>query len=209
MLTFYRAYHYGDKLWNKSTRSRDELHDFYSNTGTTGGAITHAGGFEGANTVIYEVLRDEISIIVFANMDEVVAEDLGLGILYLIRGKEPASPSLPANQAVYAAYTQHGAAYIKKHWEELSKNFHPADPKDLILNNIGYDLLFDGHTSDAVDIFKLNTELFPDIGNCWDSYGEGLLKMGDKKAALAAYKKALSINPDIPTAQDAVRHLSQ
>ncbi len=209
MLKFYRAYHYGDQLWDESTRSLDEMHDFYQEHQSTGGAMTHAGGFEGANTVIFEVLRDELSVIVFANMDEVVAEDLGLGILTIIRGKQPESPSLPAEQAVYTAFSKYGPDYVKTNWEELSKNFHPQDPKDLILNSIGYDLLSEGNTAEAIAIFKLNTELFEEIGNCWDSYGEALLKQGDKIAALTAYKKALSINPNIPSAKEAVKKLQQ
>ena len=59
------------------------------------------------------------------------------------------------------------------------------------------------------ELFKLNTELFPDIGNGWDSYGEALLKKGDKKAALSAYKKALVINPNIVSAQKAVKELEK
>ena len=209
MLKFYRAYHYGDKLWNKATRSLDGMYDFYQEHQTTGGAMTHAGGFEGANTVIFEVLRDEISVMVFANMDEVVAEDLGLGILNIIRGKKPESPSLPAEQAVYSALLKYGPEHVKTNWELLSKNFHPADPKDLILNSIGYDLLSEGDTDKAIEVFKLNTEMFPEVGNCWDSYGEALLKKGDRQAALSAYKKALKINPDIPSAKEAVKMLEQ
>jgi tetratricopeptide (TPR) repeat protein len=142
-------------------------------------------------------------------MDEVVAEDLGKGILSIIRGKKPESPSLPAEQAVYAALISQGSDYVKSNWESLSKNFHPADPKDLILNSIGYDLLSEGNIELAVSVLKLNTELFPEVGNCWDSYGEALLNKGDKVAALAAYRKALLINPDIPSAKEAVKKLEQ
>lgn len=209
ILTFYRAFHYGDKLWDEETRSLDEAYPFYQEHMTTGGAMTHAGGFEGANTVLYEILRDRISVVVFANMDEVVAEDLGAGILAIIRGEEPTSPNLSANQAVYQAYTRHGADYVKNNWEELTTNFHPQDPKDLILNMIGYTLLHSGEVQEAVEIFRLNTEMFPDVANCWDSYGEALLETGNREEALSAYKKALEIRPDMQSAIDAVQRLEQ
>ncbi|MEQ9468397.1 MAG: serine hydrolase [Ekhidna sp.] len=207
MLKFYRAFHYGDKLWDEATRSMDGLYPFYQQHQTTGGAMTHAGGFEGSNTVHYEILRDQISVVVFANMDEVVAEDLGAGILAIIRGQEPKEPSLPAEQNVYQAFTKRGADFVKKNWEDLTVNFHPQDPKDMILNSVGYNFLFDGKVDQAIEIFRLNTELFPDIANCWDSYGEALLKMGKKEESLKAYKKALNIRPDLPSAQDAVNKL--
>jgi CubicO group peptidase (beta-lactamase class C family) len=208
MLNFYIAFHYGEKLWNEKTRSLDDRYPFYQQHLTTGGAMTHAGGFEGANTVHFEILRDQISVLVFANMDEPVAERLGAGILAIIRGNEPEKPSLPANQAVYNAWKQHGPGYVKQNWESLTDNFHPADPKDLILNMVGYDLLFDNQVDEAVKIFKLNTELFPDVANCWDSYGEGLLAQGKKEASLKAYQKALSIRPDLPSAIEKVKELS-
>jgi CubicO group peptidase (beta-lactamase class C family) len=209
MLLFYLAFHYGDDLWDKKTRSMDQMYPFYQEHMTTGGAMTHAGGFEGANTVHYEILRDRISVLVFANMDEVVAEDLGAGILAIIRGKEPKNPALPANQAVFTAYQTHGADYVKSKWASLTTNFHPEDPKDLILNMIGYTLLRDGEANQAVEMFRLNTELFPEVANCWDSYGEGLLATGHKKEALAAYKKALEIRPDLPSALEAVQQLTK
>lgn len=207
MLTFYRAFHYGNQLWDEATRSMDEMYGFYQEHQNTGGAMTHAGGFEGANTVHYEILRDKISVIVFANMDEPVAENLGAGILAIIREKKPESPTLPATQLVYKTWKEKGPDYVRKNWETLTANFHPSDPKDLILNVIGYDLFFNGEIDEALENFKLNTELFPNIGNCWDSYGEALLKKGRKEEALQAYKKALEINPNIPSAKKGVKEL--
>ncbi len=207
ILKFYRAFHYGEELWDEETRALDGMYDFYQEHKNSGGAMTHAGGFEGANTVLYEVLRDKISIIVFANMDEVVAEDLGKGILSIVRGKEPIEPALPAAQMVYEAMIDQGADYVRKNWERLTTNFHPADPKDLILNEIGYELLSEGNTSGAIAAFKLNIEMFPEVANCYDSYGEALLKKGDKEAALKAYEKALSLDPGMPSAQQAVKEL--
>lgn len=208
MLRFYRAFHYGDQLWTATDRALDGMNDFYQEHRHTGGAMTHAGGFEGANTVHYEILRDQISVIVFANMDEPVAEQLGAGILALIRGKTPQSPALPARQQVYQAWKQKGADYVKRNWERLTVNFHPQDPKDLILNAIGYHHLFNDEIDSAVELFRINTELYPEIANCWDSYGEGLLAQGKKKEALEAYQKALSIRPDMPSALQKVKELS-
>ena len=78
-------------------RNMEEIFGMINENRNTGGAIPMAGGFPGANTACYEILRDQISIIVFANMDEPVAEQLASGILALVRGEEPITPSLPAN----------------------------------------------------------------------------------------------------------------
>lgn len=69
------------------------------------------------------------------------------------------------------------------------------------LNGLGYDLLrFE--TKDpqerikwTIELFKLNTELFPTDGNIWDSLGEAYLRNGQKEEAIKSYKKALDLAP--------------
>lgn len=209
MLKFYQAFHYGDKLWDEALKQQDDFFKFTKMHQDDGKAIAHAGGFNGANTVLFENQRDRLSILVFANMDEPVAEQLGDGILALTRGQEPKPPALPAFQSIYQSYREHGIAYVKKNFEELTRNFHPSDPRDMILNDIGYNLMFSNDLDAALEIFQLNTELFPDIANTWDSLGEAWLNKGDKEKALTYYRKALSINPDMPSAKEAVARLEK
>lgn len=209
ILKFYQEYFYGDQLLSEKTKEMMKEFDYYKEVGKTGGAIPQAGGFEGANTVIYEILRDKISIIVFANMDEPVAEQLGAGILAIIRGQEPKEPTLPAIQNVYRALVEKNPQYVKENFEELTKNFHPADPKDIILNQVGYEFLFDENIDKAIQAFKLNIEIFPNVANCYDSLGEALLKKGDKEGALINYKRALILNPNMKSAKEKVLELSK
>ena len=50
--------------------------------------------------------------------------------------------------------------------------------------------------NDALKLFKLNIELYPNEFNVYDSYGEILLKMGDTENGIKAYKKSLELNSD-------------
>lgn len=63
------------------------------------------------------------------------------------------------------------------------------------VNNFGYRLLQQNKTSEALKVFRLNTELYPDAFNTFDSYGECLMNMGRTEEALAAYWKSLVLNP--------------
>jgi tetratricopeptide (TPR) repeat protein len=63
------------------------------------------------------------------------------------------------------------------------------------INGFGYNLLGQGKTKEALKIFKLNTELYPNGSNTYDSYGECLFLLGDKEEGLKAYKKSLELNP--------------
>lgn len=209
LLLFYQNLFYGNKLIPENIRTTDSYFKRLIPSFDKANSIEYlAGGTNGHNSVIAQFLKENISIIVLANMDEPVAEKVADGIVDILKGNEPPAPKLPALLASYDAYKTKGITYLKDNFEEITSNFYPNDPKDGILNNLGYQLMGDGKLEEALDILKLNTELFPEVANCWDSYGEILLKKDDNKAALEAYKKALSINPDLPSAQEMVKELS-
>ena len=210
ILKFYREYHYGNRLLDEKTKQGMEFFTFFEKLKSMDGKATaEAGGFNGANTVIFEMPSRNLSILVFANMDEPVAEKLGSGILAIVRGEKPKPASLPAARNVWQTWEKNGPDYVKEHFEELTINFHPEDPKDLILNQVGYGLLSHDRPDEAVRVFEMNTELFPDVANCWDSLGEAWLAKGDKKKALECYKKALSMDPNIPSAREMVEKLGR
>lgn len=64
------------------------------------------------------------------------------------------------------------------------------------LNALGYKLLNDGKIEDAIEVFKLNVEEYPDSFNVYDSLGEAYLAKGEKKLAKANYKQSLELNPE-------------
>lgn len=64
------------------------------------------------------------------------------------------------------------------------------------VNNVGYQLLGQGKTDEAIAMFRKNVKDHPDSWNVYDSLAEGLAKKGDKKGAIENYTKALSMAPD-------------
>ncbi|MDX1476331.1 MAG: serine hydrolase [Saprospiraceae bacterium] len=210
ILHFYQSFFYGETLLSNKDKARLPLFrmiaPYYDDDRA---AIPLAGGSNGLNTVICEMLGERISIIVFANMDEPVAEHVGLGILDIVRQEQPEKPSLPAHMNVYRAYRDHGVAHVKSHFDELTVNFHPSDPKDLIINRIGYDLMEQGLYREAIELLTLNTELFPEVANCYDSLGEAYYRAGDHEQARANYKRALALQPGLPSAVEMLEKLNK
>lgn len=208
VLEFYRAYFNDENFIATDTRKQsDFLNQIEEYRTVKNAAIPMAGGFNGSNSVIYQRLADDISIVVLANMDEPVAERIGLGLHYMISGKEAPKAILPAKLNVHKAYQENGLDYVKRHFEDLIENFHPTDPKDLILNGLGYDLLFSGKADEAIVFFKLNTELFPQVANCWDSLGEAYKEIGEFEKSKQAYKKALSLDSQLVSAINALKEM--
>lgn len=77
------------------------------------------------------------------------------------------------------------------------------------LNTIGYDLLQEKRTSEAIDVFAVNVKLNPTSWNAYDSLGEGYALAGNKKLAIANYEKSLELNRDNESGKKALAILKQ
>lgn len=65
-----------------------------------------------------------------------------------------------------------------------------------LLNALGYQLLARERFDDAIAIFTLNAEVYPDHFDPWDSLGEAYMRAGKDDAAIANYNHSLKLNPD-------------
>jgi hypothetical protein len=63
------------------------------------------------------------------------------------------------------------------------------------LNALGYQLIGNRKLKDAIRIFQLNIEAYPQSSNVYDSLGEAYMDDGDTQDAIANYQKSLQINP--------------
>ncbi|MBL0073447.1 MAG: hypothetical protein IPP34_17185 [Bacteroidetes bacterium] len=59
----------------------------------------------------------------------------------------------------------------------LRKSLPEYNASESAINTFGYELLNKNQLNDAETIFKLNTELYPNSYNAYDSYGECLLRL--------------------------------
>lgn len=88
------------------------------------------------------------------------------------------------------------------------RDIHRTDPKSPLLgeeaiNQFGYGLVRQKRTDAAIEVFELNTELYPSSGNAWDSLAETCLGAGQEELARKYYARALEVQPDYPNAKAA------
>ena len=100
-----------------------------------------------------------------------------------------------------------GVKFVRVFWEEgiekARATFEEArrrDPRAVLfeeatLNNLGYRLIQKDRLKDAIEIFKLNVEAYPQAFNTYDSLAEAYMMSGDKEPAVLNYKKSLELNP--------------
>lgn len=76
-------------------------------------------------------------------------------------------------------------------------------------NALGYRFLSRNMLNAALEVFKMNTELYPESANAFDSLGEIYMIKGDKASALKFYKKSLELNPENENAAKKIKELKQ
>jgi len=72
---------------------------------------------------------------------------------------------------------------------------------------MGYHSMMKGDVDYAIKVFQLNTKAFPKSANAFDSLGEGYMKGGYKKEAIANYQKSLDMNPSNNNAKEMLAKL--
>jgi len=76
------------------------------------------------------------------------------------------------------------------------------------MNQLGYQLLRNRKTSEAIEVFKLNVREFPQSSNVYDSLGEAYAAADKKELAIQNYKRSLDLDPTNKNAIDALKRLS-
>ncbi len=74
-------------------------------------------------------------------------------------------------------------------------------------NAMGYRLMGAGKLKEAIEVFKLNVEMYPNSANVYDSLGEAYMNKGDKNNAVKNYKKSLELNPNNDNAREMLKKL--
>jgi glyoxylase-like metal-dependent hydrolase (beta-lactamase superfamily II) len=115
----------------------------------------------------------------------------------------------PVFEPLYYTARRSGATAAIAQYHELRKT-HPDDYDfgERNLNALGYYFLDRERYDEAIEVFELNVELFPETANPYDSLGEAYMARGDTELAIEAYSKALAINPDMPSAIQALEKLN-
>lgn len=117
--------------------------------------------------------------------------------VHLVKTEQKHPLQITMAREINQLYLKQGIRYIETHFEALTKNASPQGGKDRILNTAGYLFMKQQAFDQAIEIFRLNTQLFPRKANPWDSLGEAYFKSGNPQKALKSFQQALSIDPKL------------
>jgi tetratricopeptide (TPR) repeat protein len=84
-----------------------------------------------------------------------------------------------------------GLKGIDAHYQKLSDKFgYAIQAPEQLINQIGYQHLFNNQPEEAIAVFKANVERYPDSANVYDSLAEAYERGGKNDLAEPLYDKA-------------------
>jgi CubicO group peptidase (beta-lactamase class C family) len=160
--------------------------------GKNGDVIWHNGGTGGYRSFAGIVKETGMGVVVLTNSTESV-DDIGFRLLNPDATLRNVKPSIAV--ALRKTIDAKGAEAVKPLFYDLRTN-HLSDYEfnEGSVNLLGYSYL-DKNINAALELFKLNVEVYPTSANAYDSYGEALLKNGQQNLAIDSYKKSVELNP--------------
>jgi hypothetical protein len=104
--------------------------------------------------------------------------------------------------------TTQGIDAVVKHYHDLKqKGFEGCYVNEGQLNMLGYRMMNFDRTRDAIKIFQLNVDAYPESSNVYDSLGEAYMNNGDRELAIANYEKSLELDPENKNATEMLKKL--
>jgi len=120
-------------------------------------------------------------------------------LVFVPRGgsREGTEPMRSAADSIEKVVSESGIEAAVVTFHELKSDSGAAYAFDEAqFNGLGYRLISKGMIKEAIEVFRMNVELFPDSANVYDSLGEGYMLNGDKDSAVVYYKKAFEMDPE-------------
>ncbi|HJY63461.1 MAG TPA: serine hydrolase [Ignavibacteria bacterium] len=170
----------------------------------------HSGGIFGFNTLIVRYPEDKHLIVILNNFDDGGAtNELSKRIRLILYGLEVPPPQQSAAKKLYKTFTEKGMEEANKEFNVNKENKTDYFVSESEMNNLGYYLLGQDKVNEAIEVFKLNVEAFPESFNVYDSLGEAYLAAGDKENAKINYKKSVELNPQNQSGIEALKKLEE
>ncbi|WP_257460455.1 serine hydrolase [Archangium lipolyticum] len=173
--------------------------------------ISHTGGINGFNTILVRAPdRKELVVLLDNTSSGRKLEELAAGLFSVLHGITPQQPRAPIGDVVWEVAGKASVVEAIARYKALkATKAKEYDFSEEQLNVVGYRLLGAGRVADAIEIFKLNVEMFPAAANPYDSLGEAYLASGNKELALQNYRRVLELKPGNKAAEETIKRLEK
>jgi len=171
--------------------------------------VWHQGATGGFRALIERRLSEKITVIILTNKGNSKRLEINDAILNILSGRSYVFPKRSIAEMIYEAISKKGFEAAMKTYQTLrAANDSTYDFGEPELNSLGYQLLYGNHkTSEAIEIFQLNTDAYPKSSNAFDSLAEAYEVSGNKELAIKNYQTAVELDPTNLHAVDMLKKL--
>ncbi len=157
--------------------------------------IRHGGGINGFSTTIARFPKEKNLIVLLDNTAQNVGR-LSETITKILYNQPYEPPKMSIVAILEKTIKDKGVeAGIAQYRDLKAKQAATHDFSEPELNQLGYRLMRSGKVKEAVEIFKLNVEAYPQGFNTYDSLGEAYMALNERELASTNFKKSLELNP--------------
>lgn len=171
---------------------------------------THDGGTYGFSAAAYRFIGDNKLIVAFSNTAPYDCYNVTRAIGRILYNREEIYPkkSLAEQFAIYAdKYGVDSAVNRFNYLKKTQPEIYQLDGVEF--NILGYTYMNNAKIEEAIAVFRLNVESFPEVGDPYDSLAEAYMKSGEKELAVQNYKKALELDPNNSNAKVMLEKLNR
>ncbi|MEW6127995.1 MAG: serine hydrolase [Acidobacteriota bacterium] len=182
-------------------------------TTANGTAFWHWGDNGNSKAYIVANPQKKSGVVVFANstnglsiVPEIIGEVLGNNqpALAWLKYETYNSPGKKLFNDILAR----GAESALRDYRERRKNPQAALDEAQV-NRLGYNLITARKLKDAIEVFKMNVEDYPQSANVYDSLAEAYAADGGKALAIKNYERAIELDPTNENAKQTLKKLKE
>lgn len=189
VLAFYRALFYGSEL---VSRLSPVITGYFPIHGEYWSSF---GGGSGVSSAVELDLANDYQIIVLANTDGLVAEEISGRIYSFIQTGAYEPIMLPPVVFAWEQYLDKGADTFTSNFLASYESAGYEQFVGRTLNELGMSLVNDDKWHDAFNILGTLVELFPQAPQAYDSLAYAHFRAGDVELAQASFSIALRLQP--------------
>ena len=197
---FLENYAYGWVVMNASFKQNDQPVQ----------VIRHGGGINGFSTTILRFPNEKNLIVMLDNTGGEYVDRLADSIAKILYNQPYDPPKISIVPVLDKTIAEKGIeAGIAQYRELKAKQAATYDFAEGELNRLGYQLIRSGKPREAIEIFKLNVEAYPQGFNTYDSLAEAYTTINERELAIQNYKKSLELNPNNTNAAEVLKRLDK
>lgn len=179
-------------------------------TSPTGKKIVgHRGGWLGFETYIYRGTEENRCIILLTNNSCIYMNNaITKGLVNILYDQPYEIPKVAINESIGKVVMNRGVAAAIEQYKKLKVDKpNKYDFSQKQLSRLGHQLMGLDRHAEAVEIFKLNMQEFPQSPNTYFGFGNALFQSGDTAQSLINFKKALAIDSTFYAAKEKIKQI--